>query len=146
VIPELVRFAFIDDEPVGLLLCVPDWNPVLGDLDGSPWRHPLRTLKHVIRTRPGSLEGLRLILLGVKADYRNRGIEGVLLGEGLRVSLDIGFSWCEYSWILEDNELTKRAVRLMDGELYKIYRMYEKPLEAHTSKVTPRTSGETLDV
>ena len=27
---------------------------------------------------------------------------------------------------LEDNELTKRAVRLMDGELYKVYRVYEK--------------------
>jgi hypothetical protein len=82
----------------------------MGDLDGSPWRHPLRTIKHVLRSRAENMEGLRLILLG----------------EGLEVSLDVGYQWCEYSWILEDNELTKRAVRLMDGELYKIYRVYEK--------------------
>jgi hypothetical protein len=128
VLPELVRFAFIDGEPVGLLLCLPDWNPVMGDLDGSPWRHPLRTLKHVLRSKASNQEGLRLVLLGVKEGFRDRGIEGVLLGEGLRISLDTGYQWCEYSWILEDNELTKRAVRLMDGELYKVYRMYQKAL------------------
>lgn len=125
---DLLRFAIVDGEPAGFLLTAPDWNPVLADLDGSPWRHPLRTLKHVLRTKAESLTGLRLITLGIKAEHRKRGIEGVLLGEGLEKALEIGYSWCEYSWILEDNELTKRAVRLMDGELYKIYRVYEKPV------------------
>jgi GNAT superfamily N-acetyltransferase len=125
---DLLRFALYDGEPVAFLLTAPDWNPVLADLDGSPWRHPLRTLRHVLKTKPESLEGLRLITLGVKEEHRKRGIEGVLLGEGLEQALEIGYSWCEYSWILEDNELTKRAVRLMDGELYKVYRVYEKPL------------------
>jgi GNAT superfamily N-acetyltransferase len=126
--PGLTRFAFVDEDPVGFLLCIPDWNPVLADLDGSPLRHPLRTLKHLIGTKAESLDGLRLVLLGVKQQYRNRGIEGVLLGEGLRVAVDAGYQWCEYSWILEENELTKRLVRLMDGELYKTYRIYEKPV------------------
>ena len=128
VLPELVRFAFVDEEPVGVLLCVPDWNPVMGDLDGSPFRHPLRTLKHVLRSRAENMEGLRVILLGVKPGFRDRGIEAVLLGEGPRVSIDTGYRWCEYSWILEDNELTKRAVRLMGGEIYKVYRVYEKTI------------------
>jgi len=105
---------------------MPDWNPVLADLDGSPLRHPLKTLKHVLKSKPETMEGLRLFTLGVKPEHRKRGIEGILLGEGLAVSLDVGYQWCEYSWILEDNELTKRAVRLMDGELYKVYRVYEK--------------------
>jgi GNAT superfamily N-acetyltransferase len=125
---DLLRFALYEGEAVAFLLTAPDWNPVLADLDGSPWHHPLRTLKHVLKTKPESLEGLRLITLGVKEAHRKRGIEGVLLGEGLAKSLEIGYSWCEYSWILEDNELTKRAVRLMDGELYKVYRVYEKAL------------------
>jgi hypothetical protein len=128
VLPGLTRFAFINGDPIGFLLCVPDWNPVMGDLDGSPVRHPLRTLKHLLSTRPQTLEGLRLILLGVRPEFRNRGIEGILLGEGLRVAVDTGYKWCEYSWILEENELTKRLVRLMDGERYKTYRVYEKKL------------------
>jgi GNAT superfamily N-acetyltransferase len=128
VLPGLTRFAFMGDDPAGFLLCVPDWNAVLADLDGSPLRHPIRTVKHLAKTRAHTLDGLRLILLGVKHQYRNRGIEGILLGEGLRVAVDTGYKWCEYSWILEENELTKRLVRLMDGELYKTYRMYEKAL------------------
>jgi GNAT superfamily N-acetyltransferase len=128
VLPGLTRFAIVDGEAVGFLLCVPDWNVVLADLDGSPFRHPLRTLKHVLFTRAEKLEGLRLILLGVKPGFRDRGIEGVLLGEGLRVAIDTGYKWCEYSWILEDNELTKRLVRLMGGDLDKVYRIYEKRL------------------
>ena len=125
---DLLRFALFDGEPVAFLLTMPDWNPVLADLDGSPWRHPLRTLKHVLKSKPETMEGLRLFTLGVTQEHRKRGIEAVLLGEGLEKSLEIGYKWCEYSWILEDNELTKRAVRLMDGELYKVYRIYEKPI------------------
>ncbi len=126
--PDLLRFATVDGDPAGFVLCVPDWNPVLADLDGSPWRHPLRTLKHVLTTRAEKLPGLRLFTLGVKEAYRKRGIEGVIMTEGLSAALKIGYRWCEYSWILEDNELTKRSVRLMEGELYKTYRVYSKSL------------------
>lgn len=126
--PGLLRFAFIDGEPAGFLLVLPDWNPVLRDLDGSPWRHPVKTLKHLIVTNASDMEGLRLMTLGIKAEHRKRGLEGVLIAEGLEVALRLGYSWAEYSWILEDNELTKRAVRLMDGKLYKTYRIYRKVL------------------
>ncbi|MCU0305593.1 MAG: hypothetical protein MUC56_16180 [Thermoanaerobaculales bacterium] len=126
--PDLVRIAFIDDEPVGFILTVPDWNPVLADLEGSPWRHPIRLVRHLLFTKAESLEGIRLILLGMREGYRNRGIESLLFANGIEVATAAGYRWCEYSWILEDNELTKRAVRLMGGELYKIYRMYDKAL------------------
>jgi GNAT superfamily N-acetyltransferase len=99
---------------------------VLKDLDGSPWRHPLRTLKHVVVSKPESMESFRLITMGVKEAFRKRGIEGVLIAECLKECLRLEYKWAEYSWILEDNELTKRAVRIMDGELYKVYRVYEK--------------------
>jgi GNAT superfamily N-acetyltransferase len=126
--PDLVRIAFIDDEPVGFILTVPDWNPVLADLEGSPWRHPIRLVRHLLFTKAESLEGIRLILLGMREGYRNRGIDSLLFANGIEIATAAGYRWCEYSWILEDNELTKRAVRLMGGELYKVYRMYDKAL------------------
>jgi len=124
--PELVRIAFVDDEPVGFILTVPDWNPVLKDIGGSLWRHPIKLIRHLLFTKAESLAGIRLILLGIKEGFRNRGIESLLFAHGIEVALRAGYEWCEYSWILEDNERTKGAVRLMGGELYKIYRMYEK--------------------
>ncbi len=126
--PELLRFAFVDGEPAAFLLALPDWNPVLADLGGSPWRHPIRAAKHMLRTKASDMEGLRVITLGVKAEHRKRGLEGILFAEGLEAGLRLGYDWCEYSWILEDNELTKRTVRLMNGELYKTYRIFSKDL------------------
>jgi GNAT superfamily N-acetyltransferase len=126
--PELVRIAFIENEPVGFILTVPDWNPVLADIGGSLWRHPIKLVRHLLFTKAESLPGLRLILLGVREGFRNRGIESLLFAHGIEVAVRAGYEWCEYSWILEDNELTKRAVRLMGGDLYKIYRVYEKVL------------------
>jgi GNAT superfamily N-acetyltransferase len=126
--PDLVRIAFIDDEPVGFILTVPDWNPVLKDIGGALWRHPFRLVRHLLFTKAESLPGIRLILLGIKEGFRNRGIESLLFANGIEVALGAGYEWCEYSWILEDNERTKRAVRLMGGELYKVYRVYEKSL------------------
>lgn len=127
--PDLVRLALLDGEPVGFIMTLPDDNPVLRDLDGSPWRHPLRTVKHLLFSKPERMEGVRLVTLGIREPYRKRGFEGVLFAESLSEGLRVGYKWAEYSWILEDNELTKRAVRLMDGELSKVYRVYEKHLE-----------------
>ncbi len=125
---DLLRFAYADGEAAGFLLAVPDWNPLLRGFDGSPWRHPLRALKAQLTSKPETMEGLRLITMGFKESHRLRGFEGVLFAEGLQKAMEIGYRWCEYSWILEDNELAKRTVRLMDAEHYKTYRMYEKPL------------------
>ncbi len=130
--PDLVRIALIDGEPVGFILTVPDWNPVLRDIGGSLWRHPIKLIRHLLFTKAESLAGIRLILLGMREGFRNRGIESLLFANGIEVALKAGYEWCEYSWILEDNERTKGAVRLMGGELYKIYRMYEKELRVQS--------------
>ena len=76
--PDLVRIASIDDEPVGFILTVPDWNPVLKDIGGALWRHPIKLIRHLLFTKYDSLEGIRLILLGMREGYRNRGIEALL--------------------------------------------------------------------
>jgi GNAT superfamily N-acetyltransferase len=123
--PPLARIAFMDGEPAGFLLAIPNVNPALAVLNGS-MTNPIRVLRAMMIGR--RREALRLIIMGVKEQYRLRGIEGVLFYEGLQAALDHGYKTCEYSWILEDNELTKRTVRLMDAVHSKTYRIYSKPL------------------
>jgi hypothetical protein len=123
--PPLARVAFIGSEPAGFLLAIPDANPALAALNGS-MANPIRLVRAMLIGR--QRVGLRLITMGVKAEFRLRGIEGVMFCEGLQAALDRGYRWCEYSWILEDNELAKRTVRLMDAVHTKTYRIYSKPL------------------
>jgi hypothetical protein len=123
--PPLLRIAFMDGDPAGFLLAIPNVNPALAVLNGS-MANPIRLLRAMTIGR--RREGLRLITMGVKEQYRLRGIEGVMFYEGLKSGLERGYTWCEYSWILEDNELAKRTVRLMDAVHTKTYRIYSKPL------------------
>ena len=88
--------------------------------------NPIRLLRAMLIGRRRA--GLRLITMGVKEEYRLRGVEGVMFYEGLSAALRRGYSTCEYSWILEDNELAKRTVRLMNADLAKTYRIYHRAL------------------
>lgn len=123
--PPLLRIAFCRDLPAGFMLVLPDVNPALAVLAGS-LANPIRLLRASIIGR--RRVGLRLITMGVRPEYRLRGFEGVMFYEGLKVALERGYRWCEYSWILEDNELAKRTVRLMDAELSMVYRIYSKAI------------------
>ena len=123
--PRLLQIAFVGDDPAAFLLALPDVNPALAVLNGS-MLNPVRVVRAMLIAR--RREALRLITMGVKETYRRRGIEAVLFFEGLRAALERGYRRCEYSWILEDNELALRTVRLMDAELTKIYRIYARPL------------------
>ena len=92
--PELLRFALYDGEPVAFLLTMPDWNPVLADLDGSPLRHPLRTLKHLLKSKPETMEGLRLFTLGVKPEHRKRGYASAVVASLSQRVLGDGKDFC----------------------------------------------------
>jgi hypothetical protein len=40
-----------------------------------------------------------------------------------------GIEWGELSWTLEDNYPVNLAIKVMRGELYKRYRVYEKAIQ-----------------
>ncbi len=71
---------------------------------------------------------MRTITLGVIEQYRNRGIDVLLYYETFKNGLARGYWMSEMSWILEDNVMMRRALERMGATVYKVYRIYEKPL------------------
>ncbi|MCK5138379.1 MAG: N-acetyltransferase, partial [Thermodesulfovibrionia bacterium] len=67
----------------------------------------------------------RLLLFGITQGYRRRGVDALLLAEALEVIKRKGFKKIEFSWILEDNYPVQRIIKMVNGKLYKIYRIYE---------------------
>lgn len=120
----LIWLAEAGDEPVGFLLALPDYNPALQPLRGrllTPrvlgfvpyllgWKRPTRT---------------RVLTLGVKTQYRGKGLESAMLIEGLKVGFEAGVRESEASWILEDNLMMCRVLEAINGRVYKRYRIYE---------------------
>jgi hypothetical protein len=77
------------------------------------WKRPKRT---------------RVLTLGMKEKYRSKGLESVLLIEGLRVGMEAGVTESEASWILEDNVAMCRVLEAIGGKVYKRYRIYERAI------------------
>ena len=74
------------------------------------------------------ITGLRLLLLGIKREYRNKGVEALLIREVFKGIKKGGYKQVEFSWVLEENIPIQRIIEMAEGRLYKKYRIYEKSI------------------
>ncbi len=123
-IPDLILIAEDQGAPVGFLGMLPDFNVVLRQMKGK--LNPLTILKALFHSK--KIADVRLLLLGIREEYRNRGVDALLYREGFRGLRKGGYKRVESSWILEDNVPVQRIIEMGNGRLYKKYRIYEKPL------------------
>jgi GNAT superfamily N-acetyltransferase len=124
IVPELLIIAEVNGSPAAFFMAVPDYNQVLNKMDGR--MGPVGIVKFLWYSR--KIRDIRVLTLGVKEEYRKRGIEGLLYLESFKAAMKKGYERAEMSWILEDNVLMQRGCELMGGKLYKKYRIYEKRL------------------
>lgn len=121
VIPELIPIIEIDSVPVAVSLAVPNYNVVLSKLKGR--LGPLEMLKFLYYKK--KIKEARMMIMGVRKEYRKMGLESLLFLESFRAGQQLGYTGGELSWILEDNHPTNNAITKMGGEIHKKYRIYE---------------------
>jgi hypothetical protein len=124
VVPEMILIAEKENEPVGFMGLLPDYNFVLKHMNGKIT--PLSIIKALYYSK--KIKDLRMLLLGIKPEYRARGVDALLFREGFRGVKKGGYTRVEFSWILEDNIPVQRLVEMIGGRVYKKYRIYEKRL------------------
>lgn len=124
VVPDLVIFAEINGEPAAFSAAVPDMNQAMRKING---RLDLFSLAKLL-WEERKINQLRQMLLGIRADYRKRGIDALLYIETFKAAKRLGYIGGEISWILEDNTLIIRGIEAMGGREYKRYRVYDKRL------------------
>lgn len=122
--PDLVLIAEKDGKPIAFSLSLPDYNPILKKINGRLFPFGIF---HMIFGRK-KLNNVRVILMGVLPEFRNRGIDTLLYLDTFRNGLPHGYRSCEMSWILEDNRPMIRALERMGAEATKTYRIFEKDL------------------
>ena len=114
----------VDGKPAGFYICIPNMNHVLKVLRGS-LKNPLRVLKALWTWR--KIKDARLIMLGVLPEYRQRGIDLILIKHIVDYGVAV-WDWAELSWVLEDNAGMIRGIDECGCHPYKRYRVYEKQL------------------
>ncbi len=132
--PGLALIATADDRPVGVCIVVPNYNTVLKKINGK------LNLPGIIKFLyyKKKIKGMRMMVLGVVKEYRNRGIEGLFFTRILESSRKLGYKSSEASWILEDNTVIIQSGLKLGAKLYKKYRVYEMDIKRQT---TGRSAG-----
>ncbi len=121
---DLIFIAEKDGNPIGFLGLIPDFNLVLRKMAGR--LNPLTIFKALYFKN--KIKGLRLLLYGIKEEYRNKGVDALMFLKGRENVLKKRYSHIEFSWILEDNKAVINMCELFGARLYKKYRIYEKKI------------------
>jgi hypothetical protein len=128
--PELAIYADINGQTAGMAIALPNLNEAIADLGGKLL--PLGWAKLLYRLKWRRPKTARLCLLGIKHEFRGLRRYGplalALVAEIQMRGRRLGVQWGELSWTLEDNTPINLLIRSVRGQVYKKYRIYEKPL------------------
>ncbi|MEJ2049691.1 MAG: N-acetyltransferase [Calditrichota bacterium] len=122
--PNLCYIVESEGEPVGFSLTLPDANQATKHANGRLL--PFGLFKILWHKR--KINFVRVILLGIVDQYRNRGVDVALYYETFKRGFELGYYSGEMSWILEDNYPMRNALEKFGAEIYKTYRIYQQPL------------------
>ncbi|UCE67439.1 MAG: N-acetyltransferase [Candidatus Zixiibacteriota bacterium] len=125
--PDLVFIAFVDDEPAGFILGLPDYNPIFKKMNGRLF--PTGIFKFLYYTKVNKfMHRLRVLTMGVVHKYQKLGLDAIFFVDIYNAGRRNEYHCAELSWILEDNVMMIKAAENMGARPYKKYRIYEKTL------------------
>ena len=119
--PDLILFAEVGGQPIGISVTLPDVSQVLRRVNGRLF--PLGWLKFLWYRQRINVASIKI--LGVLEPYRGKGIEAAFSVETARRLIAKGYAWVDLSLIAEENANAIRLTEHLDIERYKVYRTYE---------------------
>ena len=130
IMPDRFLMGYIDGELAAFICILPDINELASGFDGKLL--PFNWAKLIYRLKVQKAKQCRIPLMGLKCKYHNTrnglALTTAICEEALNSARDDGFTHCEFSWILEDNEGMIAIALQASAEAYKTYRMYEKQI------------------
>jgi GNAT superfamily N-acetyltransferase len=127
--PQLAFFAEAAGRPVGFALAIPNMNEVLARVYPRPGVPEIISLAKAFYYWKVArvIRSVRLPLMGVLPEYRNKGIDLALMHAIIEAMLPSQYDYLDAGWILETNTLLS-IIEKVEGKPYKTHRFYEKAL------------------
>ncbi len=128
---DLIRIAEVDGEPVAFMMTLPDLNEKLMGFGGNLF--PFNWAKLLWWLRAPKVRTMRVPLMGVLQRLQSTRLASqlaLMLVEFTRrdATVKYGASRGEFGWVLDDNGPMKSVGEAINGEINKVYRIYEKAL------------------
>lgn len=128
---DLIRIAEVDGHPVAFMMTLPDLNEAIKPLNGSLF--PFGWAKLLWWLRKPKVRTMRVPLMGVVKELQSSRMASQLafmLIEFIRrdAIVKFGATRGEFGWVLDDNQGMNAVADAINGEVNKVYTIYEKGL------------------
>ncbi len=122
--PDLTTVIEVDQRPVGIVLGLLDFNPIIKKIDGRLF--PFGFLSLLFGRK--SLKRLRMVSNNILPEFQRWGLGLVAADRMLPDCLARGILDCEFSWVLESNQLSRGSLERGGAKRTKTYRLYDRSL------------------
>jgi hypothetical protein len=127
---EYGRFVLFNNDPVGVMVALPNINEAIAGFNGRLL--PFNWINLLWALGLQRIRSARVPLLGLKRAYQSTPVGGMLLtlllSEFLSQMRAYHLDWVEFSWILETNRRMIEIAEMAAGPPIKTYRIYGKEL------------------
>ena len=128
---DLIRIAEVDGVAQAFMIALPDLNELTRDLGGRLF--PFNWVKLLWRLRKPKVRRIRVPLMGVRTPLqgtRTASIMAFLMIEYIRDAAyqNYGATRGEIGWILEDNGPMRSIADVIEAQVTRTYRVYERTL------------------
>lgn len=124
-VPQFVLIAEAAGEVVGFILVVPDYNEVLARIGNG--RLLPTGLFRILRARSRLRRG-RVMVLGIRPEFRGGSILPLFFDELIRRGNAYGAIGTDASWILAGNKGMRAPLEAIQAPVTRRWRIYERPL------------------
>ncbi len=126
-VPEMIYFAYVEGEPAGVILAVPDLNQIFLPWRGKPtfwqllqflWR---KRNRYAWYRKRGILTRARVMLMGVRPKFQRRGLESALAYLPVPPVIEMGITEAELSWVGDFNPAMLAVLEATQARRSKVH-------------------------
>ncbi|MFH1317079.1 MAG: GNAT family N-acetyltransferase [Candidatus Woesearchaeota archaeon] len=122
--PEDILIYEENKKPIGVLFSIPNINIILRTIKLK--NDFIRKLLLFFRKNSISMRVISLIC--IKRNNTQKGIGSYLMSAYITQAKKRGIKNIEYSWVYDDNQVSKSLINRFNGRKYKIYQLFQKTL------------------
>lgn len=123
-VDDFTVFAEVDGQAVGFVYSIPDLNQALHPMRGKAIEENFEEFQRYMK----AIDHGVLLVIGVKRDYRGRGINLALAAKSYLAMIDRGYKTGSYTVVLDDNWPSRRTAEKLGGRVTRNFNIYRKEL------------------